>query len=59
MDANVYEDPRYTLPAEIGNYRIYSCIGDKIGIQHKDGEAGEFSKEKFEKVIDKFFREEF
>ena len=46
----------------IGDYEISSMISAKEGrvwIEHKSGEGGEFSLEAFEKVIEKFYNDNF
>jgi hypothetical protein len=43
----------------IGHYTIMIRENGKVWIQHDDGEAGEFSLEELEKVIEKFFVENF
>ncbi len=48
---------QYAIP--IGNYLIWVADDGKIGIQVREGESGIFSEKELEKVIDKFYKENF
>lgn len=47
---------------KIGDYEITEACGDKetkFAIYRSSGEGGDFSKEEFEKIIAKFYEENF
>lgn len=51
----------YKNPIYIGKYAIYESSHDplKLYIEHESGEGAEFSVDKFEEVINKFYQEHF
>lgn len=47
--------PITMLPITVGDYKLFDISNDLIGIAHKGGETGAFSKAEFEAHIAAFF----